>query len=624
MALSINDYKTAIRQVVGASTASPAQKLETQRAAESLVDSAFSSGRLEGLDAQLGVLRSGLARTSAKEAIAATRTELVNAAAGVPVPANVIAAAEAQLKVLDDAANALVFDEGSANNVALMAHALTRKAQTYSSTIQQYFAGIDGTLNGPSVSGASVGDKARLGATAKDLVVQAAAFDFGAKTNGIQSGDLPQQLGTLGAELQRLSDSRLQLASARATIAGLANRPGVHFETIRAASSRLDSLEAAVEMVPFTADAARQVSAEVSSVIDGLERVKAPPTLTVRPGEDLKGVIESATPGTTVRLEAGRFTLHGTVDVPEGVTIQGAGPGTVVVNDAQFDARLGYVPTSFNVINKHGCTIKDLTIDGTKSRGGTGIDLEGGGGHTIQGVTMRNVGGFGVQMGRTTNNQILNNDISDSANTGISMWQCDDNLISGNVSNRNGSEGVTVDHGSSRNRVLNNTLLENCQRGGVGAIGIDGGRETNPNEAAADNLIDGNFIRGTLHAYAGITCQNNEGPTLRNRITNNTIEHVGGPGVWLKNKVGSGGDEWNGTNNTAQTPTLDSAVENNRIRVTGWGAFSNALVVDGGATEALEQGKPLDAQLELANGQSRVVGAGSANSGNVVRGNVPF
>jgi parallel beta-helix repeat protein len=265
-------------------------------------------------------------------------------------------------------------------------------------------------------------------------------------------------------------------------------------------------------------------------------------------------------------------------------------------------------------------TIQNLTIDGGGTSD-TGIRIAGQH-NLVTRVTVQNTAAHGISLHLASNNTIEQCTVLDCDYVGIPLYQSDSNTIRDNTSSRNGAEGITVDHGSSFNVVSRNSLEDNCQIGGVGGIGIDGGRDTDNTQAARENQFVGNTISGTLHASAGITMQNNEGPSSGNVISGNVIHHAGGPGVWLKyQEHPSQHVDFNSTKNRGPTPSNANLVENNTIQVSQFPAGGEALVIDGSSSEAVAAGEQLNAVITRPNGSVVVVGNGSGNTGNVLRQN---
>jgi hypothetical protein len=121
-------------------------------------------------------------------------------------------------------------------------------------------------------------------------------------------------------------------------------------------------------------------------------------------------------------------------------------------------------------------------------------------------------------------NKIYQSTVHDNNQVGIPQHTCTDNIITENYTYSNGNEGITVDVYSHRNIVSNNRIINNCNIGGVGGIGVD---------ASDLNTISNNIITAQHNGCGGIKTQNNINYSNFNTITSNVIIENDGPGVWL-------------------------------------------------------------------------------------------
>ncbi|MCK6550142.1 right-handed parallel beta-helix repeat-containing protein, partial [Myxococcota bacterium] len=364
------------------------------------------------------------------------------------------------------------------------------------------------------------------------------------------------------------------------------------------------TLEVKVDGVQNAYQLEGQRLVQVSNLRDGyrtelsLERGKSL-GLVVRPGDDLQAAVDRAPPGTRIELQPGRYRLDRELTLRrDDLAIEGSRAGAVELENRSPGIGVHVLA------GVRGVHLANFHIDGG---GGprSGVFSEGHDG-SITGVRSTNHGGHGLSLHNATGNVIEGCESANNAWVGISMYGSDRNTLRNNHTHDNGTEGITVDHGSDENLVANNRVVAN--RGGVGGIGVDWAR---------GNTIEGNTIEHN-GGWAGITTQNNEGSSTGNVFRNNTIVHDRGPGIWLTHQLyPSQAPEWNSTGNRGATPSNANRVEGNTITAGGRGF----LVVDGSSGEALERGDRLDARVVHADGRVTDEGAGTRNVGNQLDGN---
>jgi hypothetical protein len=122
-------------------------------------------------------------------------------------------------------------------------------------------------------------------------------------------------------------------------------------------------------------------------------------------------------------------------------------------------------------------------------------------------------------------NKILNNQVRNVDEVGISQFKARRSVITGNVILDAGAEGITIDVQTTGTRVANNIIVACGRIGAVGGIGIDD---------AFYNTIANNLIVETKNSLPGIGFQCNAGFTYHNTVVGNNIVSNTGYGIWLK------------------------------------------------------------------------------------------
>jgi outer membrane protein assembly factor BamB len=112
-------------------------------------------------------------------------------------------------------------------------------------------------------------------------------------------------------------------------------------------------------------------------------RAVAPATLPVLSRYDGVASMERAAIGSIIRLGVGTFRLQGSMDVPAGVSLEGAGPGKTVLDATGLEVGLSVGPSPAGNATGRPTEVHNLTVMGAK----VGIAI----GHDIHDVRIRNV-----------------------------------------------------------------------------------------------------------------------------------------------------------------------------------------------------------------------------------------
>jgi hypothetical protein len=173
---------------------------------------------------------------------------------------------------------------------------------------------------------------------------------------------------------------------------------------------------------------------------------------------------------------------------------------------------------------------------------GSGVGVKGTG-NLVQNLEVYNQGisgqsAHGIYLDGTATtcnyNRIENNYVHNCWGVGLSSNTAPDNVRVGNVVFNTGLEGITDDLPSYRSLIADNQVINCCQTGGVGGIGID---------QASNASITGNVISGTASNLPGIKFQNNVGGVNYCTVSNNSLISNTGGGIWLH--AGTGGNCFN-------------------------------------------------------------------------------
>lgn len=136
---------------------------------------------------------------------------------------------------------------------------------------------------------------------------------------------------------------------------------------------------------------------------------------TVSPGQSIASVLSGiqANNGHSVEIAAGTYQESGTITIPEGVSISGAGPQATIIESS--------APTALQIMG-NGTTggnvqeIAGFTVDGKGNTNALwGINLENSCGITVRDIDIRNFEEMGLRLDNLVGCEIYNINISNSA-----------------------------------------------------------------------------------------------------------------------------------------------------------------------------------------------------------------
>ncbi|WP_079062965.1 right-handed parallel beta-helix repeat-containing protein [Streptacidiphilus griseoplanus] len=183
-------------------------------------------------------------------------------------------------------------------------------------------------------------------------------------------------------------------------------------------------------------------------------------------GGSIQQVVDLAKPGDTVTIPAGIF--HGSVQVrTAGITLQGAGPATVITPDAQGGS-------------------------GDCAKQGHGICVTGTAGHRLTGV------------------RIMSLSVSGFTKDGLMATETDGLLVRGVQAVGNGEHGIRQDK-SVRGVFQDNTARNNKETGIflANTVSEEGGATDDAGALVSGNHVSGNRIGITLRRLRNLTVEHN-------------------------------------------------------------------------------------------------------------------
>ena len=218
--------------------------------------------------------------------------------------------------------------------------------------------------------------------------------------------------------------------------------------------------------------------------------------------------------GGTIYLMEGTYPVFNSINVPNNVTISGAGAATIIKLADLADAFYTGIFTNSDTATGKNVTIKNLAIDGNglmqDISASSGIYFNNVSGGTISNVSVSNMGyASAISLSSSSFNTITGTTLN-SNNGGIYLSASSDNIISSNYASGSSSDGINLD-ASSRNTVTGNSVLNNFNHGiflnaapdntiGSNKIYNNGGTTRNDGiylAAADSNTITGNDITDT-------------------------------------------------------------------------------------------------------------------------------
>lgn len=265
---------------------------------------------------------------------------------------------------------------------------------------------------------------------------------------------------------------------------------------------------------------------------------------------DLQKALTAATPGSTVRLGAGTFSITKPLKVPANVTVTGAGTSATVLQLAAgtwsaFSYGFVIMPAG------DGSTISNLTVDGNRSSNPTPPTNSGGGikvgnGWTVSSVRLTNLNYFKVWI-----HQVKNVTVRDCTFDALNGTSGGEDNIGGGRSDTVLLANNTFDASTRGNAIdlLRSTNLTITGNTLTAAPGLERNMYL---EAVQGATVSGNTItNGSITAksdksYSGTTPNTMPG---RIRITGNTINGSASQGIGIvydtdaRGTVPGGGNE---------------------------------------------------------------------------------
>lgn len=216
-------------------------------------------------------------------------------------------------------------------------------------------------------------------------------------------------------------------------------------------------------------------------------------------GDAIQRALDAARPGQTVQLAADTtYRLDAPLAVPSGVTLAGAGHGTVLRSTHNGEAII-------DLTNRSNATVRDLTLNGADGQNIYGVLAWAEGKPTVGGLSLT---GLNIQNIRGNGN--------DQGEFGVFFAAgVTDSLIARNTivnidPDSPWSAGVRLAHGSTGNTVADN-LVDTTGRGGILA-----------NDGSGDLVIRGNTVTRT--GLAGDTLDLGLGIEVHTDVDRTVIE----------------------------------------------------------------------------------------------------
>ncbi len=236
-------------------------------------------------------------------------------------------------------------------------------------------------------------------------------------------------------------------------------------------------------------------------------------------GADHKSIAKALEKGCAdIRVGAG--TYHDAITLDNDVTVRGDDKKTVTItgditmkNGAQLRDVTVKALGGITAVEGAAVTIMDTVIIGAK----IGIRAAGGGGVTLDAVTMRN-GGKGMYIQFGTKVAIKNCRVEDNAEEGIDLRANTDGSITGCTIVGNGESGIEVILGRSNLTISGNTIKKNKSSGIATQFYPEAKKE-------GDVRITKNTITGNSH-YA-INCKKPSGGVAGAGYWNNSLSMIG-------------------------------------------------------------------------------------------------
>ena len=211
-------------------------------------------------------------------------------------------------------------------------------------------------------------------------------------------------------------------------------------------------------------------------------------TIVLNPGANLQASVDSAAPGSTLALNAGTYTLSGTLTIPKALTILSNTPGVRPVLQVSGGTVVGIDVKASNV------TLESLRVTGST----WGVFAGNPGSTQLSDVKLRNLAinavsgsnaGHGIYVGNvlnavvdsntieaapvtgiivdagSTNATVINNIVMASMH-GIGITNSDAAIVAGNTLTSTGQFGIIL-AGSKFSRVDRNTITTGVKQDGI-------------------------------------------------------------------------------------------------------------------------------------------------------------
>ncbi|HET9850236.1 MAG TPA: right-handed parallel beta-helix repeat-containing protein [Candidatus Saccharimonadales bacterium] len=293
--------------------------------------------------------------------------------------------------------------------------------------------------------------------------------------------------------------------------------------------------------------------------------------------------------GGMVYLEEGTYIIStNAITIPNNVTLQGVGEGTIIKFADNVGSGTYYAITNSDTTTGTHINIQNLLIDGNKSNqsagffygvyfnhmgSGSGSSARDGG--KITNIVVKNLysNAGGVYLSSSSNNTITGNTAQGNGGSGIYMaFSSSNNTVTGNIAEGNVGSGVYLFSSSSNNTITGNTAQGNGLYGielfssssnntitgntaqGNGSEGIE------LSSSSSNNTITGNTAQGNL---GGIDLSSS---SSNNTITGNTAQGNGSIGISFNNS----------SNNT---------VSSNKVHDNGGSTNNNGIYLSSSSTK---------------------------------------
>ena len=259
----------------------------------------------------------------------------------------------------------------------------------------------------------------------------------------------------------------------------------------------------------------------------------------------------AAAGGGSVYLMEGTYIIDGSINIPDRVTLLGAGVNatTIKLKNA-INANINAI-TNANTSNAVNIRIAQLTVDGNKANNtsGTqtgiygnnignstaeglnvdsltvqnfrthGLSLNSASRSMIKNSTLLSNNGNGIDVNLISASTITQNVIGSNSGTGIAVSLSTNLIISNNTITGNATQGVYLNFFASANMVTGNQITENGGSTDNNGVVIDGDSD--------NNSISGNVISDTSATTTNIAIKITNSAADSNRIADNTVTSSG-------------------------------------------------------------------------------------------------